>query len=220
MARIAFFDVDLTLISVNSARLWLRRELRGGYIGRWDLVRGLFWIGLYTFGLARMERVLEDAVRALAGSRERDLEERTRAFYVEEIRALLRPGALAAIEAHRARGDRLFLLTTSSTYMSKLLVAELGFDGFVSNHFAVADGVLTGDIVPPLCFGAGKVTRAQALAGELGASLEDCVFYTDSFSDVPMLEAVGTPVVINPDPRLRRHAERRRWPIHDWGTAA
>jgi phosphoserine phosphatase len=67
-----------------------------------------------------------------------------------------------------------------------------------------------------LCFGKGKVEHARVVADKLGISLADCSFYTDSASDLPMLEAVGRPVVVDPDPRLRRIAARRGWPIQSW----
>lgn len=217
MPRIAFFDVDNTVIAENSATRWLRREVRGGHISRWQAARGALWIALYALGLSPMERAIEDAVGMLRGRRERDVHDRTILFYNEEVRALIRPGARAAVEEHRKRGDLLYLLTTSSTYMSALLAEELGFDGYLCNRLEVIDGSFSGVIEPPLCYGKGKVVRARALAGELGADLADCACYTDSYSDLPILLAVGQPVVVNPDMRLLRFAARRGWPVRDWG---
>jgi phosphoserine phosphatase len=73
--------------------------------------------------------------------------------------------------------------------------------------------------VGSLCFGAGKLGYAEAYARERGVSLSDCWFYTDSYSDLPVLERMGHPVMVNPDPRLRREAERRGWPVEWWGEA-
>jgi phosphoserine phosphatase len=78
---------------------------------------------------------------------------------------------------------------------------------------------LTGTFERPLCYGAGKLERARALVHSLGSTLEQAVFYTDSITDLPLLEAVGQPVAVNPDPRLRRVARRRGWPIEDWLSA-
>jgi phosphoserine phosphatase len=68
----------------------------------------------------------------------------------------------------------------------------------------------------PFCYGPGKVQRAERWAAEHGVELEQSYFYTDSLSDLPMLERVGQPRIVNPDPRLRREANRRGWPILDW----
>lgn len=215
-SRVAFFDVDKTILDANSATLWLRREMRLGFVRRRVALRGLGWLALYAVGLARVEKVLIDACMTLRDVAEKDIADRTAKFFDEEIRALIRPQALAAIAAHRARGEAVYLLTTSSTYLSSLLAAELAVDGFVCNQLEVAAGVFTGRVHEPLCFGAGKVTRAEAIAKDIGVPLTDCTFYTDSYSDLPMLRAVGTPVVVTPDVRLRRYAKRRGWPIEDW----
>ena len=78
------------------------------------------------------------------------------------------------------------------------------------------DGKLTGKVEHPLCFGHGKLVRARRLAEELGFKLEEAVFYTDSITDLPLLEAVGERVCVNPDPRLRRLARARGWKIERW----
>ena len=85
MARIAFFDVDKCVLSVNTATLWVRREYRAGNITRRQAVQATFWVGLYHLGYVRMEHVLEDAVKNLRGLNERDVIDRTMAFYREEV---------------------------------------------------------------------------------------------------------------------------------------
>jgi phosphoserine phosphatase len=80
-----------------------------------------------------------------------------------------------------------------------------------------ARGLHTGRSLGEVCFGAGKLRLARAFAEGRGVSLADCTFYTDSYSDLPMLEAVGRPVAVNPDRRLLRRAERAGWPVLDWG---
>jgi phosphoserine phosphatase len=84
----------------------------------------------------------------------------------------------------------------------------------------VEDGRFTGRIVPPVCFGPGKVERARVLAAELGVALADCTYYGDSYSDLPVLLAVGHPVAVTPDPRLRREAVRRGFRIEQWEAPA
>lgn len=220
MPGIAFFDVDKTLLAVNSASLWVRRELRLGNISRLQALRASFWVGMYGLGLIHADDVLRVAVRALRGMREREVIDRTLLFWDEEVKATLRPGAREAIRRHRAAGDLVFLLTSSSNYLSAPLADELQVDGFLANRFVVVDGLFTGEPVEPICYGRGKVAHAAGCAKKLNVDLSDCTFYTDSVSDVPLLEVVGRPVVIDPDMRLRRLAKKRRWPMEDWGTPA
>lgn len=214
---LAFFDLDRTLLSVNAGKLWVRSELRLGYIGRWQATKAAVWIAGYHLGYSRMERVLEDAIATLAGNREDVIRARTLAFYGAEVAATYRPGARAAVERHRAAGDTLALLTSSSVYLSEPVQAELDIPHALCNRFEVVDGVFTGRPLVPLCFGAGKLAHAIALADQLGERLEDASFYTDSASDLSVLEVVGHPVIVAPDPKLARIARKRGWRFEDWG---
>jgi HAD superfamily hydrolase (TIGR01490 family) len=167
-----------------------------------------------------MDDAIRTAIGSLRGQSEQELRARTRAFYETEVRMLYRTGARPALERHRTRGDGIVLLTASSLYLSELVAAELGFDDVLCNRFEVDDtGAHTGQPVGTLCFGAGKLAYAEVYARDRGVSLSDCWFYTDSYSDLPVLERIGHPVVVNPDPRLRREAERRGWPVEWWGAA-
>ena len=217
MPRIAFFDLDKTLIAVNSATLWVRREIKDGRISLWGAARAAYWTFLYELGFARIERAIEDGIRTLTGQPESDMVERVRSFFEEEARALLRPGAERAVQRHLQAGDQVALLTSSSCYLGGHFADLLGASHTLANRFEVDDrGRFTGEPVKPLCYGPGKVHYAQRLADELGADLSDCAFYTDSYADVPVLERVGHPVAVHPDPRLTRVATQRGWPIEVW----
>ena len=215
---VAFFDLDLTLLAVNSASLWLRREYRAGNLSTAGLLRGGLWVLAYQAGFARMEPLIEEAIAQLAGVDEKSIAERTAAFWEEEVQSLLRPGAHAAVQHHRDLGDRLVLLTSSSPYLSELARAAFDLDFVLCNRFEVKDGVFTGKPELPLCFGPGKLVHARRYVDTLGVALSDCAFYTDSFSDRAVLDEVGTPVCVHPDRRLRRYAAQRGWPVVDWGA--
>ncbi len=214
---VAFFDLDKTLIRRNSATLWIRFELADGRVGRLQALRALSWVLRYALGAVDMAEPIRRSVASLAGQQEKDLRERAGRFYQTCVRPLYRPGALAALREHRRAGDRLVLLTSSSNYVSELVCGDLGLDDYVCNRFEVdAAGYYTGRAIEPLCFGAGKLVLAREYVARIGATLETSAFYTDSHSDLPMLEAVGRPMPVHPDPRLRRLAQRRGWPTLNW----
>jgi HAD superfamily hydrolase (TIGR01490 family) len=215
---LALFDLDRTLLSVNAGQLWVRRELRLGYIGRWQATKAAAWIFGYHLGFSRMEKVLEDAIATLGGEDEADVVARTLRFYDEEVAHTYRPRAREVVEKHRARGDTLALLTSTSIYLAGPVQAALGIEHALCNRFEVAGGRFTGRAVGTLCFGAGKLGHATSLAERLGERLADATFYTDSASDLAVLDAVGHPVAVHPDPTLARIARKRGWPIEDWGT--
>lgn len=216
---IAFFDLDRTLLSVNSGSLWVRSELRQGYLTRWQAARATVWIAGYHLGFSRLEPILEEAIATLAGSPESDVRDRTLRFYADEVEPHYRPRAREAVERHRAAGDTLALLTSSSPYLTAPVQTALGIPHVLCNRFEVVDGTFTGRPEGPLCFGPGKLVHAKAFCEAHGERLEDAWFYTDSTSDLSVLEAVGHPVAVHPDPTLRRIAKKRSWPVEDWGEA-
>jgi HAD superfamily hydrolase (TIGR01490 family) len=217
---IAFFDLDLTLLSANSGTLWVRRELALGQLSKRTALQAALWLARYQLGMGGLTLVSR-AIGTAQGMSEADLLARTASFYERQVRTLFRPGAMDALGKHRAAGDRLVLLTASSHFIAEKVAEELKLDAFLCNRMEVdAHGRLTGRTVGPLCYGEGKLVHAQREADAHAVQLADCAFYTDSFSDVSVLEAVGQPVAVNPDPRLRRHANKRRWRIVDWGTPA
>lgn len=218
---IAFFDLDKTLLAVNSGTLWVRRELALGYVSKRQAIRAGLWLARYRLGFARAESVVEEAAAEMKGTSAAELRERTARFYEQEVQKTFRPGGLQALAEHRAAGDRCVLLTSSSNYMSELAQHELKLDAILCNTMEVdAAGLHTGKIAGRVCFSAGKLVHASAEAAAHGVELKDCAFYTDSYSDLPVLEVVGRPVAVNPDLRLRRHAIRAGWRITDWGLPA
>lgn len=212
----AFFDLDRTIIGVNSAILWAKHERKRGFISRRQLARSLMWSLLYHLSLVDMERAYQEAVSHYRGSCPQEMEALTRTWFHQEVVPHTRPGALEAIAWHKQQGHPLVLLTSSTSFEASIATEHWGFDAWIANEFPVENGRISGSFRPPLVYGPGKVHHAQIYAKENGISLENSYFYSDSYSDLPMLEAVGSPRIVSPDPRLRRTATRRAWPILSW----
>lgn len=216
----AFFDLDRTLIEVNSGYLYAKSERQAGRISAQQFMVSSFYIMLYYFSLVDIEAAYRKAATYYKGVSEEELNERTREWFDAEVASLLLPGAKAALEAHRQAGQPLVLLTSSSSYVCERAVETWNLDDWLANHFGVnEDGLLTGEVQSPLCYGEGKVLYAEQWSEKHNIRLEDSYFYTDSYSDRSMLYRVGHPRVVNPDPRLKRLAQKESWPIHDWKEA-
>lgn len=213
---LALYDLDRTAIAVNSATLWVRRQWREGRLSPGNLALAGWWLSLYRLGVMRADKALHQAVASMEGQPEAELVRRTGIFWDEECVGSVRPGARRAVERHRALGHRNVLSTSSSPWISRLAVTELGLEDYLCTEIEVVDGRLTGRIAGTPNFGQGKLTRLQAFAGRHGIALEDVWFYTDSAADLPLMLAVGHPVCIAPDPRLAREARKRGWPFEDW----
>jgi HAD superfamily hydrolase (TIGR01490 family) len=121
------------------------------------------------------------------------------------------------VRQHCEAGDFVAIVTGATRYVAEPVAAELGIPHVICSELELDDaGRFTGRVVEPLCYGLGKVERAGLIAEREGLKLEDAFFYSDSITDLPLLQAVKAPVVINPDRRLRKIAVQRGWPIEAW----
>lgn len=213
----AFFDLDRTLLGVNSGTLWAKHELLNGNISPSQFGRVAVWNVLYHLSLIDIHTAFNQAVAHYRGRHYDDLQHETKRWFLREVAHHLRPGASRALDQHRRDGHQLVLLTSASSFASRVAIHTWGLDDFLSNEFPTdAEGRLDGTFRTPLCYGPGKVEHARNWATDRGINLADCYFYSDSLTDFPMLDAVGHPRVVAPDPRLRRAAKKRNWPIVEW----
>jgi HAD superfamily hydrolase (TIGR01490 family) len=217
MSRIAaFFDVDRTLVSCNTARLFLRDLRRRGEISFLRALRALGWMAKYHLSLIDLQIIAAKIAQQMQGKSESEFAERCKRWVEDDVLPLVTPGALRQLERHRSEGHVLAVLSSSPTYVTRPLAQTLGIEEVLSTTFEVDDGAFTGRLVGPACVGPGKIHWAESLRDRRGIDLAQSWFYTDSYTDVPMLERVGHAVVVNPDPRLRMAAKKRGWPVQDW----
>lgn len=214
--RAAFFDMDRTLVRVNTGRLYIRWRWERGEASARDVFRFMRWIARYSVGMLDPQDITRRAMRTLAGVDEAQFREDMRGWYRDRVRQHISPLAAAEVARRREEGAELVVLTASTPYAADPLAAELGIPHVLASELDIDHaGRFTGTC-GALCYGDAKVPAARAWASARGIALADCAFYTDSISDLRMLEAVGEPRVINPDVRLRQVAWRRGWPIERW----
>jgi len=213
---LALFDMDGTLLDGDSDWLFLQHRRAHGRAGLRHVLQGGYWMAQHRLGLLDAERVVARATRWLAGTPVDELAGEVAACYRERVQARIAPAGRRAVAHHRARGDRLVVVTAANAWAAALVATELGIEHVVATELAVADGRLTGELHPPLCYGAGKLARTRDFVARERLSLANATCYSDSISDLPLLEAVARPVAINPDRRLRRIAAERGWPTEVW----
>ncbi|MGM0576549.1 MAG: HAD family hydrolase [Myxococcota bacterium] len=213
---LAFFDMDLTLVGANTGKLWVRDAFRRGEVGALTMGRLMFAALRYRLGLMDPGPLMHQAAETLAGTPESALSARCEVFFEEEVRPRILRRAVDRLRRHRRRGHRIVLLSASTPYVVGRLGEHLEVEHVLCTRLEVQEGVLTGRLSDRACYGEGKLHAASRFAVERGASLESSWFYTDSIHDLPLLEVVGNPVAVNPDPRLERVARRRGWPVEDF----
>lgn len=215
---IAFFDLDKTLIANNSASLWLKSQWKVREINTKQILKASYWLFVYHLGFTNMEKFIKESATFMKGEKKDYVLKRTEAFFKNTVKHHYRPGALLAIKKHRKNKDKICLLTSSFDGLSYLVQKDLKLDYCLCTKLEVDDEQkYTGLVVGNPCFGKHKLLCAQDLCKNLGEDLKKCIFYTDSASDIPLLNIVGMPVAVNPDPHLRTRAQMNKWPIVDWG---
>ncbi len=215
--RAALFDMDRTLVRKETASLYVRYQIEQGEASWTDLLRTTVWVAQYTLGVLDHERVAKIAVAEIRGMPETVLAARCDDWFSRCVERHITDGGREAVRRHLEAGDLCAIVTGASPYASWPLARRLGIEHVVSTVFEVgADRRFTGRAEMPLCLGEGKLERTLRLARAQGFRLEDAVFYTDSISDLPLLERVAEPIAVNPDPRLERLAARRGWRVERW----
>jgi HAD superfamily hydrolase (TIGR01490 family) len=212
----AFFDMDRTLIRINSGREWLT-FLRGrGEISLPSMLQAIGWLTQYKLSILDMETVGTKVVAAMAGQSEAELRDKSRAFYASHVQKHIAEDGRRAVAWHRAHGHVVALLTSSTRYVAEPLAETLGIEHVLCTRLGVKDGLFDGTFERPACYGAGKIHHADVFCREHDLDLDRSYFYTDSFSDLPMLERVAGPRVVNPDARLKRFARKVGWETLTW----
>jgi len=214
--RAAFFDLDKTVIAKASIVAFGGSFRRGGLVTRRLMVRAVISQLIYLqFGAdeARLARVRETMLALTAGWERDRVRQIVRDTLLETIEPIIYAEALELIEEHRRQGNRVYLVSAAPEEIVLPLVELLGVDGAIASRGEIdEEGRYTGR----LAFSAQGEHKAEAmrdLAGRAGFSLEESTAYSDSATDLPMLEAVGHPVAVNPDRALAKVARERGWEV-------
>ncbi len=216
MPRAALFDMDKTLIRVNTARLFARYQRDRGEANALNGLRVGWWLLQYSVGRLDAPAVARKALSTYKNTLEAEMFERCNDWFPRYVLPYISDRGREFVELHRRKGDRLIVATSATIYGAEPLRRALGMDDVVCSPLEVAEGKFTGEVLEPLCYGEGKKQRVARLLEQHEMKLEEATFYSDSITDLPLLEAVGEPVAVNPDLRLAREAKKRGWKIDRW----
>lgn len=220
MTGAALFDLDRTLLSHSSSLALAGSFRERGLIGRRQLLKARVAQLLFTrfgAGHGRSGQTADNAVIVLEGLPVTHLQEIVSDAWEPVLRPLVYREALDLAKEHAERGEPVFVVSGALQEVVDVLASELGFEGALGSRAEVRDGLYTGRLERRL-LGQVKAAAVGELASAEGLDLAVSTAYSDSSSDVPLLEAVGRPVAVNPDRRLARIARARGWPIRRFRT--
>lgn len=215
VASAAFFDLDKTIIAKSSALAFGRPFYRDGLITRRDMVKSAYAQLMFRIGGAdeqQMARIRDHVAQLCRGWRVEQVSQIVNETLHHLINPYVYAEAAALIHEHRAEGRDVVIVSTSGEEMVRPIADQLGVADVIATRMVVDEGLYTGEVAY-YAAGPTKADAARKLAAERGYDLGASYAYSDSISDVPLLEAVGHPTAVNPDRSLRRIATERGWPM-------
>jgi HAD superfamily hydrolase (TIGR01490 family) len=215
----AFFDLDKTIISRSSTLAFGPSFYRHGLITRGQALRSA--LGQLSFRLGGADHQKMERIRAEVGALCRGWPaDRVSDIVARHLDQIILPHVYAEahrlIASHRDQGQDVVIVSSSGQEMVVPIGAWLGASEVIATRMEIAGGCYTGKM-EFWAYGEAKAHRIRELAGQRGYRLQDCYAYSDSVTDLPLLETVGHPHAVNPDRSLRRIARQRRWPVLTFG---
>jgi len=217
MKRLALFDLDHTLLPIDSDYEW------GSFLGRIGIVdaddfqaRNHTYAEQYKAGTLDVLEFLAFSLEVIAYRPLAEIEGWHRRYMQEVIEPAILPQARALVDRHRDRGDLCALVTATNTFVTAPIARAFGFEHLVGSEAEQVDGVYTGRPKGTPSFREGKVARTEQWLASLHKTWRDfdeIWFYSDSSNDIPLLEHATHPVATNPDPGLLALARKRQWPV-------
>lgn len=211
----AFFDLDNTIIK-GASTLWLALGLASRRFFSLRDVAGFAWkqakfILSGTESQPDIDSGQAQALEIVRGRSEAEVVALTEEIWEDTIAERIFPGAKELAEQHLDAGHSVWLVTAAPVQLAQVIARHLGFTGALGTVAEVKDGRFTGRLVGGILHGPEKRDAVAALAEQQGLELADCVAYSDSFNDMPLLSLVGRAVAVNADPRLAEAAQERGW---------
>lgn len=209
----AFFDVDRTLVAGFSATAFFRERLISGRMTPKEMIDTIRGTAGYVLGRTGFSGLVGAATAAYRGLSEKSMQELGQEVFDKHLATSIYPEARALVRAHQEKGHTVAIISSATPYQVDPIARELDVEHVMCTRLEVEDGIFTGEVMRPLCFGEGKREAGELLAAKHDLDLEESFFYTDSIDDLPLMEIVGKPCPLNPDRQLAQIAKERGWPV-------
>jgi HAD superfamily hydrolase (TIGR01490 family) len=210
--KLIFFDMDKTLLSKSSGTLLVKYLFKKRMITLSEVIATIRVSVDYSLNRLDFPKTIARLSTSIRGGSAEHMQKICDKWVVDDVLQYIAPRALARLREHQAFGDLVYLLSASSQFAVKPVAEFVGVPCRYT-ELEIVDGRFTGGILDVDCFGEGKRIWGERIAASHGVPLADCTLYTDSYSDRPLLDVIGTPVPVNPDRKLLRYAGERGWGV-------
>ncbi|HNV06658.1 MAG TPA: HAD-IB family hydrolase [Petrotogaceae bacterium] len=208
----AFFDLDKTLLVTNSGNLFFRYCYRLDQIKFWELIKLIPYPLLYKLDMLNVEALARKLVLRFKGASKEEIYEFTGMWVKNMVKDYFRKSAVQELNLHKEKGAHTVMISASTHNLCYPIQKYLGIEELICTDIKFENNIFTGDLGVH-CYAQEKLTRAENFCKNHGYSLEDAYFYSDSYSDLHLLEEVGHPVCVDPDMILKKTAKEKKWPI-------
>ncbi|MEZ4984329.1 MAG: HAD-IB family hydrolase [Saprospiraceae bacterium] len=212
--RLAFFDLDRTLIRGFSAKEFFQERLLSGKMTTTEVVSQFSAALVYATGNKNFASMAAVGAQGVKGIDEQVFITVGEEVYQKHLVDDIYPESRALVAAHLAKGHSVVIVSAATPYQVNPVARELGITDVLCTRLEVKDGKFTGQVLEPACWGEGKAIAAKDIASQKGIDLAHSYFYTDSAEDLPLMDIVGHPRPCNPDNKLSAIAFQRDWPVY------
>lgn len=210
----AFFDLDKTLIKGFSAKDFMKERILSGKFTTKEVVAQFAGVISFATDNGNFASMAAIGAKGVQGVKEQVFIEVGEEVYHKHLAAAIYPEARELVAAHIAKGHTVAIISAATPYQVEPIARDFGIAHVMCTRMEVKNGIFTGDILQPACWGEGKAHAGRKFAGEYKLDLSKSFFYTDSAEDLPLLEIVGNPRPTNPDAKLSGLAFKNDWPVY------
>ena len=210
---IAAFDLDKTILSVNSSRLVVIMSRKMGMMTKRDYLQAIYYSFVYKFDLKDANEIVLSMMQWLKDLKEKDVKSLASKHIIPEMKRTIRPEIIEALDFHRKNNARLVLLSSAPPYLCDPIADYLSMDDVVCSQLETENGRFTGRAVGRLVFGTEKSVRMKAYCASHNFPIDTAWYYGDAYTDRYVLQSVGIPVCVKPEIKLWWMAKRRGWKV-------
>lgn len=213
---IAFFDIDKTIIKINSGEALIKMAYRKGVMSTLGIVKAVYAGIQYKYSMKDTHKIIQKMGSWLKGLSEDKFTKISNEIFKKDLLPNIRPNIIKEIDHLKKQGTEVVILSSAVSSVCVPLGKHLNMDAVICTELEVEEGKFTGRPVGKFCFRDEKLVRLKEFCQMRNFSLDNAAYYADAIDDLPALEAVGFPVCVTPDKKLNKIAQEKGWIIQNW----